>query len=753
MPNFKVTTQDGQEGTFDPVEHIVATNPDLAKARITGWDPKTKTIKATSDQGEMELNVPEYAKSLGLNTGDLVGEFNDPKTAVDSSPVSLWQRFKLGLANSESGEVKDLISRLQANSSAPVLDALSEKNQKRALTFLRSEFKDAKYVNGEYVVKQDGVWHKVDAPGISSGDVAQFAASNGLNILGGIAGGTLGLLGGPLGAAAGAGIGSGLGEAAEEALRMGLVGGQVDFNGVQQDIMTEAIMGLAGEGAGRGVVAGVKAGGNLALKGAKAALPEAVTQSAEAIATQKIRAFKAFAASAADQVKEMAAGLGAFGPGMSKNATKAMLESPETVQEAVRASKLASTPDGLQFVHNEIKDLTQNAWRALKKANQDQFGEFIDQVQKEAAKPENAGKVNLNLNDLHNELSAILETAAKDDRGFLDVARNTVKELIDKAGNKAPKRQLLDHMGRTIQTEEKATVLSGPRALEELRKLKEIVSNNLETLGAYNEGTNVVVNSSTQNAATRMFALIDNKLSESIAALNLSAEAKAANALYGEAKDAIFKLQGKVFSPKMDVDNAVKIARGEIGEAAADSIIQLDKMFPKVGLKKALDKAAVKQSGIESQRMWALPKGEFKSAITASGATGAVLATNGAALPLVLPLVSPRSAAFVSRNMTTSGGLYQGAKAIAGSAVQNATKAINMTNEAAQKAASLLLSRASVAGFIHTLPRIERQKLLKDPEAFQQLMQKAGILEQKVQGIDEKTVTEQAIKRSQEKGQ
>lgn len=753
MPSFKATTKDGQEGSFDPVASLMAARPELAKARITGYDAKTKTIKAVSDEQEMELNVPEYAKSLGLNVAELEGDFNDASTAVDSSPVSLWQRVKLGLANSESGDAKMLLDRLSSVSSGPALDARDEKNQRKALAFLKADgFDDAKMVNGEYVVKKDGVWHRVDSPGMQAGDLAQFAAGNGLNIIASIAGGAAGAVAGSFvpgagtaaGAIGGSAGGAALAEAGEEALRIALVGGEVDFEGAAQDIFTEGLMGLVGEGATRAVVGG----GKLAAKGAGAV---ASATGADDAARSLVKGLKGFASKASSSVKDKVASLyGGIGADMAAETTREMLESPETVQQALAAGKtFASGGAGQVRVYDDMVDTLANALDNVQDANQKEYGKLVGEIAKAAEKD---GTFSINLTEIREQLTdvlkgrGLLEGASPEKRSFIDPALNIIKEMEEKLAPKKAASTLLDSYGKEIPQNKAPVMLKGSQAIMALHRIKLSTTEKVGKLGGFNKAAvQPLTDANTLNAALDMEHLIDSKIINASKQFKMLPELERARDIYGATKDALLPLKSKVFSEKRPIDNVVKALRNESGidiDTAFKRFLP-DADMPLPGgdkVTKALKRARVIQSGIETHKWLSIanPKENLKQAALGGGAVALATTAPVVGVPLLASVISPKAAGFIARNMTSSGGMAQG--------VSRATK---MSADGAAKAARLLTTRASIAGFMHSLTREQKDNLLRDGNAFNELIGKSEALEQKAMSIDEAAVMNAAVEASQ----
>lgn len=132
-------------------------------------------------------------------------------------------------------------------------------------------FKDVRVKGGELVYKvEDGVWARVNPPGIDRGDIAEFAAQSIPQVLGGTIGGAIGALGGPA-APLTVPIGVGLGAAAGEQLaNLGrqFAGGTESRSVLQQlgDAMSTAGMNAMAGRAGELIQQGARAVGTAAKK-------------------------------------------------------------------------------------------------------------------------------------------------------------------------------------------------------------------------------------------------------------------------------------------------------------------------------------------------------------------------------------------------------------------------------------------------------------------------------------------------------
>lgn len=729
--------QDGKVKTFDAVSYFKENAPN---ARITGYDASSGTIKFDEGKGEQEFDLRSFMSDNGMvPTG--AKSFNEAETALDSSPVSSWQRFRLGLATSESADIKNLYDIIAKNGSSPEIDARLEENQHRAVSILKKEFEDAKISNGEFVVKQKGVWHKVNAPGGDRGDTAEFIGANGLNILGSIAGGVLGGAGGSVvpgagtaaGVAGGAAAGGMAGEGVENLLSYAIEQDKIDHEGLAKDLLTEGLTSLVGEGVAKAGVAGVKATGRAAIK----ATPDAVKNFAAASVENSIRGLKGFASKADAKIKDMVASLyGTIGPGMSKAPTRAMLESPETVQRALMyGKKYKLNPVEVQ---DAMESTLQKSLETVKKANQDRFGEVMKEV---SAKADDS--IEVNLDDITKNLELILRGgedvldtgAARQNRNFLDPVIGQAKEMAAKLkGNKKPSI-LLDASGNVIDTGEKPAILRGAKAIEALSELKKITGDRLDKIGVYSATGNVSVDPLTLDAAIQMHSLIDKKILNAADSLNLKDSVKAARNLYGETKDVLNVVRARVFSEKASVGNITKIARDELGPDVSRAFTKLDSLPGGKAVTNALNEVRLMQSGIETADWLAVPKEATKQMAAGGGAVAAATANPVMGLAVTGAMLSPKGAALIARNLTSSG-----------TAARVAGKGAKLTGDAAMATARALKSQAAVTGFIQTLTRQQKERLLQDPGTFQRFIQESGQLSQDMQNITPDKIIDAGIK-------
>lgn len=196
----------------------------------------------TGDEARFDANA--FLKKKGIDPDKMDVQFNDPKAALDISPLSVGDRAKMALGN-----------------------------VKGSVNYLKNKF-DQVAVDPDQgiIVKNKGVWFKVDADWLGDGDPWQMAKELGkditegavryvptalLSTAGAAGGGVLGAVGGPPGIAGGSIVGAGLGGAAGEGIRtsLGRIVGTYDATPEEQlkDIGWETILNMGGQGIALGV--------------------------------------------------------------------------------------------------------------------------------------------------------------------------------------------------------------------------------------------------------------------------------------------------------------------------------------------------------------------------------------------------------------------------------------------------------------------------------------------------------------------
>ena len=196
---------------------------------------KVRIIDPNGQSGTMD--VKGLMKANGLPE-DMPVVYNSPDEALDKSPVGLMDRIALGLGNA-----------------------------KGQLTYLKKNYQDAKLgADGDMLVKDKGIWHRVDARGLGDGsgwDMAKELAGDfadiGKDALVGIGSGVGATAGtgvaGPAGALAGAAAGSGVMSGAVAALGRIVGTYEATPEEVAKDIALDSVLGLAGEGVALGAKA------------------------------------------------------------------------------------------------------------------------------------------------------------------------------------------------------------------------------------------------------------------------------------------------------------------------------------------------------------------------------------------------------------------------------------------------------------------------------------------------------------------
>jgi len=156
-----------------------------------------------------------------------IADIGQEDTPIDKSPLSFKQRTFLGFSE----------------------------NQDETINYLKNNFEDAKKnENGKFLVKSDGLWHRVDEKKITIDDIADGIAEAPVilgGILGEVTGGVIGSVGGVPGTIAGAvgggGVGSSAGEVVKQKIGQALgVRDELELN----DILIEGGIGAAGAGLG-----------------------------------------------------------------------------------------------------------------------------------------------------------------------------------------------------------------------------------------------------------------------------------------------------------------------------------------------------------------------------------------------------------------------------------------------------------------------------------------------------------------------
>lgn len=257
------------------------------------FNAKGLELEDVSDQGLIVKN--EEGQKFNFNPGQFLAAnkispseaqviYNTPETALNKSPVGLVDRLKMAVGNSAG-----------------------------SMALLKKKFSDVQQTEDGLVVKNQGVWQKVD-PDFFGGDIREKATdiaemlAGGLPVAGSVLGSGAGLvagatagaltgfpaggipgaaLGASLGAGPGALAGSAIGGAAGETIRtsLGRVVGTYKATPEEriQDIGFEGLLGLGGEVVGLGAKVGIKQIGKALTSIKNAAAPESKQAISQAI--------------------------------------------------------------------------------------------------------------------------------------------------------------------------------------------------------------------------------------------------------------------------------------------------------------------------------------------------------------------------------------------------------------------------------------------------------------------------------------
>lgn len=213
---------------------------------LVGGD-KNNPVVSDESGNEFTFNVPSMLQEKGVDWKKLDLQLNTPDTAVQESPVSVFDRAKLSFGD-DKGKVN----------------------------YLKKNYKEAAFNSDGLVVNDNGVWKQVDPEGFQdpwevAKDLADWAGTAPV-VAGSILGGTAGAAAGPAGSTAGFAAGSGVGEGAR--IAAGKVLGTYDGEAedIAKDVGIEMLFSLGGSA----VAAGIKPG----LKGLSAGLKRVAKEAA-----------------------------------------------------------------------------------------------------------------------------------------------------------------------------------------------------------------------------------------------------------------------------------------------------------------------------------------------------------------------------------------------------------------------------------------------------------------------------------------
>jgi hypothetical protein len=306
--------------TFDAAGYLAEQGLTFSSADDDGY-------KFTTPEGtEVKLDVGAYLKSEGVPVDKLSLEFNSADAPLSNSPVTLADRAKLALGNT-----------------------------KGQIGYLKNKFEDVVvHPDNGMLVKNKGVWHKVDGSGMDPWELTKDAVEGAISIApsvvlstaGAAAGGAAGTLVAPgVGTAAGGVAGAAAGGAAAEGMRtsLGRLAGTYDATPDEQlkDIGWEALL---------------NAGGQTLSLGAKPALGM-LKNAAKNVAKHSTPASK-------EVLTTVYGTLTGAGP----TATRILLEQPDDVVREVGSALNKSGRDSLKAIDVLKSEQIENVTSALKGA-------------------------------------------------------------------------------------------------------------------------------------------------------------------------------------------------------------------------------------------------------------------------------------------------------------------------------------------------------------------------------------------------
>lgn len=309
---------------------------------LTNVTQDGKYIAQDAEGNEGEIDVNGLFQDIGVSPDKADIKFNTPDTALEVSPVSLPDRFKLEVGN-----------------------------EKGAISYLKQNFeKVLPHPERGLVVKNKGVWQQVDPSGLGEGDpwqMSQELAADVLestrevgdiaaSIVGGLAGGALaGLAGAPTGpgaaatATAGAVAGRTAGVAANSFAMssLGRFFGTYEAEPEEQarDAGIDAMIALTGEA--------IVPGGKLIFKGGKKVVKSA-GRTAPAIATR--RALKSLSESVAGTSKDVLSTFISFFSGAPSKATDQMIDNMDLVDKEAKRIISKVKKSGERLTSNAIDE-------------------------------------------------------------------------------------------------------------------------------------------------------------------------------------------------------------------------------------------------------------------------------------------------------------------------------------------------------------------------------------------------------------
>lgn len=682
-----------------PVEFDLGQFAKDNNAIVKGIDEATNKVSFETADGKQkgEFDLGRMLSDGGVTDLKAVKISNSPDSAIDASPLSAGQRAELGLMTREFGAFQQLKNTLTGVSKEESDKQLAV-TQARGVNQLKKQFEDATISNGEFKVKKDGRWYNANANGLDWGDTAEFAAQNGLNILGGIAGGALA---GPGGAIAGSSL---VAEGAEELLSAALAGDTIDLKGVAQDMTTDALMNLTGNAVGKSVAKG------------GSALLKATEKPTAAI----VKTFKDIAAGSPAVIKDgIAKILSGNNPNISESAMSTVFESPQNVEKFAVLSKLvARAPkEEISKVQTNMADKLYANLKLAEDSAQKHFGEIVGAIQENVDKTD----FKIDIKSINNAFLAAYKKIPPTERGnFVDI-KDLLEKTTETLAKKSPTADTLD--------------LTGAKAFSLLRQLDERLSTTKRITGYYKPLERTTVSGLTRETVEVMSDIIQTKIDVAAEAANLPSGLERVRSMYSTMRSSL-KVLNKAGNEKSNIGFAQRIARDEVAPEVKTALQNLGKKIPEFQYDKLRTDLRLRQAAIEAHPLILNPAksvgldsivGKLSGPVLGAGAATAVLGPVGAATSLATSF-SPRLSYSLARNMV---------------------KPVNLAEKTAEGVASLarsipykeqarsLINQAAGIGAIHGIPLEMRRRILTDPKAFGEMIQKiTGLAQQPVGSAD-----------------
>lgn len=709
---LKIKSKDGKQGEFDASAYLQTQVPG---AVVTGYDKATGQINFKAGEKTGSFDARSMLSQAGAEITD-VGELNKPEQALDSSPLSWKERFELGYLTRESSDFQRLISNVGTLfGGKPMSDEAIAANEKRALGQLKKRYGDAKVVNGELVVKHEGVWKKVDSSSDSIGeDAAQLLGNSGLNLMGAIAGGTfgasLGMAGGPLApltvpvaGAIGAVAGSVLGEVAEEATAVGIVGGEIDPAGTARDLLTEATLGLVGE----------SVGGLMAKGASKLAGPglEAATKAAEVKAEATVvKGMSKVAATADSKVKDtIAQTYATINPELSEAPLREAIDSAENMAKAHAYSKVArvlptDAPNPL------LRDMATSLQDSLDKAYELNFKNLDGVLKKIQNTVTDDFKIDLEQTVI--DLKAAAKDAPRDKRAFFNSLENETIDLVK---------------GFKSSGEEPA--LKGKKAWAYTQRMYKMIHQKLKDVGAYEKQQQIDAGDRMLfNSMEKIRSYYDSTIMAAADFSNLTPEFEAQRKQFRDVADMLGTIWSKSFSNKRDLSFAQNVAKGKVDPNVTEALVEINRLIPDAGVQSTLSDMRIKQAGIEMTPLFKVPDLVRSAAAGTAAISGGVPGAVAAAT-----VVSPRFASTQARAVAR------------GSEMLTKNRLAQALPQARSQARSLL-GLAYTSGFVRTLNQSSSRALLTNPDLFNQFVNQSTQLSSSLAEASEEKVTDAAVR-------